>query len=80
MILGYALQVLTWLIIADVVLSYLPQISPRHPAVVLIRKITRPVVAPFRKIMPPQRMGDAYIDFSPLLAIIAIHLIIRFFL
>jgi YggT family protein len=74
----YVLEILTWLIIADVILSYFPQVPQRHPIVVLIRRVTRPVVSPFRKIIPPQRMGDVYVDFSPILALLTIWLIGRF--
>ena len=77
-ILHFALQVLTWLIIVDVVLSYFPQVSPRNPLVVLIQRVTRPIVAPFKKIIPPQRMGDAYVDFSPILALLAILVLDHF--
>ena len=72
-----ALEVLTWLIIVDVVLTYIPSVRQSHRVVVLIRRITRPIVSPFRKIIPPQRIGDAYLDFSPLLALIAISIVDR---
>jgi YggT family protein len=71
------LQILMWLIIADVILSYIPSISRHHPIVLLIRRITQPILSPFRKIIPPQRIGDAYIDFSPIIAIIVITIIGR---
>jgi YggT family protein len=70
-----ALRILVWLIIADVIINYIPSISRYHPIVILIRKITRPVLSPFRKILPPMRIGDAYVDFSPILAIIVINII-----
>ena len=65
------LEVLLWLIIADAVLSYFPSMS-RHPLVLTLRRITAPILAPFRKIFPPRRFGDAYIDFSPLIALLLI--------
>ena len=60
---------------ADVIINYIPSISRYHPIVILIRKITRPVLSQFRKILPPMRIGDAYVDFSPILAIIVITII-----
>lgn len=62
------------MIIIDVILTYVPSVS-RHPAVLLLRRITGPVLNLFRKIIPPQRMGNAYMDFSPLVAIIALWIL-----
>ena len=69
------LNILVWLIMVDVVLSYLPSVPRYHPLVLLIRRVTRPILSPFRKILPPQRLGDAYIDFSPVLAIVVLYII-----
>lgn len=63
-----ALRVLGWLIIIDAILTWIPSIDPRNPLVVGLRKITRPIVEPFRKLIPPQKTGG--MDLSPLLAII----------
>lgn len=70
------LQVLRWLIFIDVILTWIPSVPSRHPVVVIIRRITRPILEPFRKILPPQRLGDAYIDLSPILAFIAISILL----
>ncbi|MBI2843230.1 MAG: YggT family protein [Armatimonadetes bacterium] len=74
-LIDWILEILAWLIIIDVVLSYIRSIPQHHPAVVLLRRITRPVTSPFKKLVPPQRVGEAYVDFSPILAILAIWLI-----
>ena len=63
-----ALRVLGWLIIIDAILTWIPSIDPRNPLVVGLRKITRPIVEPFRKLIPPQKTGG--MDLSPLLAIV----------
>jgi len=76
-IIELVLQVLLWLIFIDVILTWIPSIPSRHPVVVLIRRITRPILEPFRKILPPQRFGDAYIDLSPILAFIAISILLN---
>jgi len=59
------------LIIASVILSW---VSARiqHPVVPLVYKLTEPVLAPFRKIIPP----IAGIDLSPLFALIAIRFLL----
>lgn len=68
-----ALRVLGWLIIIDAILTWIPSIDPRNPLVVGLRKITRPIVEPFRKLIPPQKTGG--MDLSPLLAIICLWIL-----
>jgi YggT family protein len=75
LIIDIALQVLGWVIIIDVILSYFPSVSPRNPFVMLIRRISQTLTDPFKKIVPPQRMGSGYIDFSPILALLAIFVL-----
>lgn len=62
------LTVYTWAIIIHVVMSW---ISPGgyNPAVALIAAIVEPVLAPFRRLVPP----IAGIDLSPLFALIALQ-------
>jgi uncharacterized protein YggT (Ycf19 family) len=71
----YVLMLAVALIIIDAVLTFFPSVPTYHPIVLLIRRMTRPLIGPFRKIVPPQRLGDAYIDLSPVLAIIAIYIV-----
>ncbi|MGF7185039.1 YggT family protein [Desulfitispora alkaliphila] len=74
-----AFSVLTWLIIARVLLSWI-RLNPYNPVVKFIYEFTEPILAPFRRIMPS--LGGLPIDFSPILALFAIRfvemLIIRF--
>lgn len=60
-----------FLIIASVVLSWVGA-RMRHPVVPLVYQLTEPVLAPFRKIIPP----IAGIDLSPLFALIAIRFLL----
>lgn len=59
------------LIIASVILSWVSA-RMQHPVVPLVYKLTEPVLAPFRKIIPP----IAGIDLSPLFALIAIRFLL----
>ncbi len=55
-----------WLIIARIVLSFLPlfmRIDPYNPVVRFINESTEPLMAPFRRLIPP--IGG--IDFSPII-------------
>jgi len=60
-----------FLIIASVILSWVGA-RMRHPAVPLVYQLTEPVLAPFRKLIPP----IAGIDLSPLFAFIAIRFLL----
>lgn len=68
-------RVLTWIIIIDAILSFFPTIDRRNPIVVLLRRITEPLYAPLRKVIPPVRMGDAGLDLSPLILLIGIQIL-----
>jgi len=57
-------------LIADVVLSYLPQFR-HHPAVVYIRKASDLSCKPIRKLLP----HDLPFDFSPLIVILALNIL-----
>ena len=56
------------LIIAEVILSWVGG-AMRHPIIPLIYQLTRPVLAPIRRVIP----SIAGLDLSPLIAIIAIQ-------
>jgi YggT family protein len=69
------LDILVLLIIVDVIASWIPPLN-RHPLIRELRRITDPVLAPFRAILPPERIG---IDVSPLLALLALQFLARMF-
>ena len=57
-------------LLASIILSWVAPGS-RHPAIVLLHQITEPVMAPFRKILPP--MGG--LDLSPILLFVLINVV-----
>lgn len=67
-------MLITFLMLARVVVSFLPNISTSHPVVRFIYSATEPLLAPFRRILPSTKIG---IDFSPMLALITIEVIYR---
>lgn len=67
-------RVLHFLILASIVISFLPNIDRSHPIVRFIEQVTEPLFAPFRQILPSGRMG---LDFSPLFAAFSIDIIAR---
>ncbi len=71
-------QVLTWMIIVHVVISWITQtgaarISPYHPLVRTLNNIVDPMLAPIRKLVNPRAMGG--LDISPMIAIIILTII-----
>jgi len=57
-------------ILARVLLSWV-RVSPYHPAVELLYRITEPILAPLRRVIPPIGM----VDISPVIALILLQLI-----
>jgi YggT family protein len=57
-------------LLVSIITSWVAQGS-HNPAVVLIQQLTEPIMAPFRRLLPP--MGG--IDFSPMLAFAAIYIL-----
>ncbi len=71
--LGFIIQaiitVLMWIIIAQAVLTWL--LSPFHPYVQMLGQASEPVLKPFRRL--PLVIGS--IDFSPLVAVVVLHVV-----
>jgi YggT family protein len=57
-------------ILARVLLSWV-RVSPYHPAVDFVYRITEPILAPLRRAIPPVGM----VDISPVIAIILLQII-----
>lgn len=69
-----AFEVLNWLIIARVLLSWIRH-DPRSPIIRFVYDITEPILSPFRRMMPVRAgMG---IDWSPILAILVLQFVER---
>ncbi|MBI4972169.1 MAG: YggT family protein [Candidatus Omnitrophica bacterium] len=69
MILGMILDIYFWIILIRALLSWVNP-DPFNPIVQFLERVTEPVLAPIRKIIPPMGM-----DFSPLIAALAIYFI-----
>jgi YggT family protein len=65
-------QVLTFLVLAHVILSYF--MDPYHPVRVFIDRLVEPLLAPIRRVVPLMGM----LDFSPAILIILVQLIAGF--
>jgi YggT family protein len=69
-VLFYLLEVMKWLVIARVLMSWFVSPHSQHPAATFLRRVTDPILRPVSEMLPP--IGG--IDLSPLLAFFAIHL------
>jgi len=65
-----AFNVLTYLVIARILLSFIRH-NPYQPVIRFIYEITEPIMAPFRRLIPP--VGG--IDFSPIILFFVIRLV-----
>lgn len=67
-------EALEWLIIARIILSFLPmftKIDPYHPVIRFVHETTEPLLAPFRRLLP----AAGGLDFSPLLLFLVLNFI-----
>ncbi len=69
-IIRFFINLYTWIVIADVVLSYMPQYQYQQWAKT-IRTLAGYSLKPVRKILPP----DLPFDFSPMIVLILLQLI-----
>jgi YggT family protein len=67
-----AFNVLVWLIIGRCILSFIRH-DPYNPLIKFVYDVTEPIMAPFRRLVP----AAGGIDFSPIIAVLAISLIQR---
>lgn len=69
-VLATILNIFYLAIFGSIIASFVAQHS-HHPAIVLIIQLAEPVLAPFRRLLPP--MGG--LDFSPMIALIALYVV-----
>jgi YggT family protein len=69
-VIGLLVNIYFFALLGMIILSWVAAGS-RHPAIYLLHQITEPVMAPFRKVLPP--LGG--MDFSPILVFILINIV-----
>lgn len=72
-LLGILLQLYSFLILARVLMTWIPNLDPYNPAVQMLTQVTDPVLEPARRIIPPIGM----IDISPIVVMIVIQFLAR---
>ncbi|HEV2055636.1 MAG TPA: YggT family protein [Methylomirabilota bacterium] len=69
----FVLDIYTWVIIAAAVISWVTP-NPYNPVVRLLRRLTEPVLAPIRQLLPPWKTFG--LDFSPMIVILLIQWVV----
>lgn len=67
------LDIYTWVIIAAAVISWVAP-NPYNPVVRLLHRLTEPVLAPIRQLLPPWKTFG--LDFSPMVVILLIQWVV----
>ncbi len=67
-VLEIVLEIYMWVIIIRALISWVNP-DPYNPIVQVLTRLTEPVLRPIRKLVPPYKVG---LDFSPLIAVLAI--------
>lgn len=67
----YTLEALKWLIIIRALMSWFVSPASTNPIVNLIRRITDPILRPLSELLP----NAGGMDFTPILAFVAIYLL-----
>lgn len=69
-LLDWMLSIYIWVIIAAAVISWVNP-NPYNPVVRLLHRLTEPVLAPLRQLLPPWKTFG--LDFSPMIIILLIQ-------
>jgi len=62
-----------WIMLFRMITSLLP--TGDNPAVRLAYTLTEPILAPVRKVVGVVRLGDAYVDLSPIIVLLFLNLL-----
>lgn len=76
--LALALDLYTWVLLAYVILSWIPR-PPEAliPIALGVRRLVDPVVRPLRAVIPPLRLGAVALDLSVLVVFLLLGLVRR---
>ena len=74
LLLQQILNIYIWIVIAAAVISWITP-NPYNPIVQLLRRLTEPVMAPIRQLLPPWKTFG--LDFSPMIVILLIQWVVK---
>ena len=74
----FFLQIYSFIVLARIILSWFMVGGAGNPTLSSVYRVlfglTEPLLAPIRKLIPPIKMGMAYLDLSPFILLILISL------
>lgn len=65
------LQLYTFVLLVRLLITWVPNIDPYHPAMQFLYRITEPVLEPARRVIPPIGM----VDISPIVVFIVLGIV-----
>ena len=68
-----AIMIYTYILLARIILSWIPHEPRRNPLIFWIYRVTEPVLGPARKLIPPIGM----VDVSPIVVFILLEMLRR---
>lgn len=71
LILAQVLRLYTFVLLARILMTWIPGLDPYNPIVRFLYQVTEPVLEPARKLIPPIGM----IDISPIVVFIALGIL-----
>ena len=71
--LAMALQLYTFVLLARILMTWIPNLDPYNPIVQFLIQVTEPVLEPARRLIPPIGM----MDISPIVVFFAIQILAR---
>ena len=70
-LLGTAVQLYTFVLLARILITWIPNLDPSNPAVQLLFRVTDPVLEPARRLIPPIGM----VDISPIVVFFGLQIL-----
>ena len=69
--LGTAIQLYTFVLLARILITWIPNLDPLNPVVQLLYRVTDPVLEPARRLIPPIGM----VDISPIVVFFGLQIL-----
>ncbi len=78
-VIDLAFQIFYYALLIRIILSFFATTSHSSHFLYQLRmivfKVTEPVLAPFRNLIPPIQVGAGYLDLSPLIALVLLNIV-----
>ncbi len=72
-LLAQVIQLYIFVLLARILMTWIPNLDPYHPVVQMLLRVTDPVLEPARRLIPPIGM----IDISPIVVFLVLQFVAR---